>query len=67
LTFATTMTSKKIAFLEPSDSKMLPFKTENLYHTLGDRFSQNTKQAIADSPPDQRPMLILGSPEFMYH
>jgi uncharacterized protein (DUF1800 family) len=67
LTFASTVTSKKVAFLESSDLKISPLKTENLYQTLGEIFSQNTQQAIADSPPDQRPMLILGSPEFMYH
>jgi uncharacterized protein (DUF1800 family) len=36
-----------------------------LITTLGDRFSDNTRQAIASSPPQLRTALLLGSPEFM--
>jgi uncharacterized protein (DUF1800 family) len=67
LTFATIVTSKKVGFLKPSDPTSSSLKTEDLYRTLGDRFSKNTQQVIANSPPDQGAMLILGSPEFMYH
>lgn len=34
-------------------------------NTLGNRFSAQTRQAIAASPPQLRAALILGSPEFM--
>ena len=67
LTFATIVTSKKVGFLKPSDPRSSSLKTEDLYRTLGDRFSKNTQQVIANSSPDQGAMLILGSPEFMYH
>ena len=67
LTFASIMSRKKIGFLDSSAPKSLPLKPEDLYKTLGNIFSENTQQAIANSPPDQGAMLILGSPEFMYH
>ncbi len=36
-----------------------------LAQTVGDRFSIQTQQAIAASPPQLRTAIILGSPEFM--
>lgn len=37
-----------------------------LAQTVGDRFSSQTQQEIAASPPQLRTALILGSPEFMH-
>lgn len=42
-----------------------PVDANQLLITLGDRFSDNTRQAIAASPSQLRTALILGSPEFM--
>ena len=42
-----------------------PIDANQLMITLGDRFSDNTRQAIAASPSQLRSALILGSPEFM--
>jgi uncharacterized protein (DUF1800 family) len=55
LNFATTLTEK----MQPNPT------TTTLTTTLGDRFSAQTKQAIANVPPNLRSALILGSPEFM--
>jgi uncharacterized protein (DUF1800 family) len=55
LNFATTLTTK---LTDPKPQLQLSA-------TLGDRFSPQTKQAIAASPPNLRSALILGSPEFM--
>ncbi len=46
----------------------LPSQSVNaiqLAQTVGDRFSSQTQQAIASSPPQLRTAIILGSPEFM--
>lgn len=43
-----------------------PLDPQGLSKTLGDLFSTRTKQALAASPADLRPALLLGSPEFMY-
>jgi len=46
----------------------LPSQSVNavqLAQTVGDRFSTQTQQAIASSPPQLRTAIILGSPEFM--
>jgi uncharacterized protein (DUF1800 family) len=42
-----------------------PIDAVQLTTTLGDRFSDQTRQTIAANPPQLRAALILGSPEFM--
>ncbi len=46
-------------------TSVLPVDFSQLTATLGDRFSPQTHQAIAASPPPLRSALVLGSPEFM--
>jgi uncharacterized protein (DUF1800 family) len=60
LSFATAIASGRMP-LAPS----LALDDRQLKTTLGDRFSAQTQQAIATSPPQLRAALILGSPEFM--
>lgn len=54
LSFVTSLTKAKS--LDPAQ----------LTRTLGGAFSTQTTTAIASSPPQLQPALILGSPEFMY-
>ncbi|AFY55579.1 hypothetical protein Riv7116_3104 [Rivularia sp. PCC 7116] len=37
-----------------------------LANTLGNNFSAKTQEVLNESPPKQRAVIILGSPEFMY-
>ncbi|MBE9011019.1 DUF1800 domain-containing protein [Pseudanabaenaceae cyanobacterium LEGE 13415] len=46
-------------------SRNNPIDANQLMKTLGDRFSDQTRSAIAQSPPNLRSALVLGSPEFM--
>ena len=46
-------------------NKKQPVKYQKLRATLGNNFSQTTKDAIANSPPRLRSALIVGSPEMM--
>ena len=46
-------------------SASTPADAVQLVKTLGDRFSEQTRQTIAANPPQLRAALILGSPEFM--
>ncbi len=46
-------------------NKKQPVKSPQLRATLGNNFSQTTKDAIANSPPRLHSALILGSPEMM--
>ncbi len=46
-------------------NKKQPVKSPQLRVTLGNNFSQTTKDAITNSPPRLRSALILGSPEMM--
>jgi uncharacterized protein (DUF1800 family) len=46
-------------------AKAKPVDVQQLRQTLGDNFSAQTKQVIADSPPKLQAALILGSPELM--
>ncbi|ELS01427.1 hypothetical protein Xen7305DRAFT_00011310 [Xenococcus sp. PCC 7305] len=46
-------------------NKKQPVKFPRLKVTLGNNFSQHTKNAIAKSPPHLRSALALGSPEMM--
>lgn len=48
------------------NSAVVSVDSIQLSQTLGDRFSSQTQQAIAASPPNLRAALILGSPEFMH-
>jgi uncharacterized protein (DUF1800 family) len=80
LNFATNLGNGKLSNLftfVPVDSALMGMtpastqiaiqvKSDELINDLGDNFSQNTQQAIAQSPPEIRLALILGSPEFMY-
>lgn len=62
LSFATTFSKL------PADRKLQNTSSGNavqLAQTVGDRFSSQTQQAIAASPPQLRTAIILGSPEFM--
>ena len=45
--------------------KAIPLDSEQIINTLGNYFSDKTQSAIADSTPQIRTALILGSPEFM--
>ena len=47
-------------------NKKQPVKSPQLKVTLGNNFSQTTKNAIKNSPPRLRSALILGSPEMMH-
>jgi uncharacterized protein (DUF1800 family) len=47
-------------------AKAKPLDAAQLTHTLGNPFSAQTTAAIAASPPQLQPALILGSPEFMH-
>ena len=67
LNFSQIMAGKNIPFLTANSSEMLPLKKQDLYKTLGNAFSDNTRKVIADSPASKQAMLIFGSPEFMYH
>ncbi len=55
-----------------TDNKNKPRRTNNpvdfteLTNTLGNNFSPKTQEVINTSPPEQRAVIILGSPEFMY-
>ena len=60
LSFATTFSKL------PADRKPQNTSSGNavqLAQTVGDRFSTQTQQAIAASPPQLRTAIILGSPE----
>ncbi len=46
-------------------NKKQPVKYQQLRATLGNNFSQTTKDAIANSPPRLHSALVLGSPEMM--
>ncbi len=48
----------------PSSNQPIDF-TE-LANTLGNNFSPKTQQVLNSSPPKQRAVILLGSPEFMY-
>jgi uncharacterized protein (DUF1800 family) len=50
----------------PREKVALVINPEDLMATLGNNFSPKTQQAIAQSNPNIRAALILGSPEFMY-
>ena len=67
LNFSQIMARKNIPFLRANLSNTLPLKTRDLYKTLGNTFSDNTRKVIADSPASKQAMLLFGSPEFMYH
>ena len=43
-----------------------PVDSIELKNTLGNNFSPKTQEVISSSPPNQRAVIILGSPEFMY-
>ena len=43
-----------------------PVDSIELTNTLGNNFSPKTQEVISSSPPNQRAVIILGSPEFMY-
>ncbi|BAY83321.1 hypothetical protein NIES267_28080 [Calothrix parasitica NIES-267] len=43
-----------------------PVDSMELTNTLGNNFSPKTQEVINSSPPNQRAVIILGSPEFMY-
>ncbi|MGB6296473.1 MAG: DUF1800 domain-containing protein [Rivularia sp. (in: cyanobacteria)] len=43
-----------------------PVDSKELTNTLGNNFSPKTQEVIDSSPPKQRAVIILGSPEFMY-
>ena len=43
-----------------------PVDSTELTNTLGNNFSPKTQEVINSSPPNQRAVIILGSPEFMY-
>lgn len=43
-----------------------PIDDTELTNTLGNNFSTKTQEVINTSPPKQRAVIILGSPEFMY-
>ncbi|MEM9273335.1 MAG: DUF1800 domain-containing protein [Cyanobacteria bacterium P01_F01_bin.143] len=58
ISFATAISSGTL-------NKKQPVKSPQLKVTLGNNFSQSTKDAIAKSPPALRSALILGSPEMM--
>ena len=60
LDFATTLATGRFGNGQPVDPMTLT-------QTLGDRLSTKTQAAIAQSPPNLRAALILGSPEFMQH
>jgi uncharacterized protein (DUF1800 family) len=60
ISFATALTSGKLPL-----ATMTPLDATQLSTTLGNPFSAKTQRAIATSPPQLRPALILGSPEFM--
>jgi uncharacterized protein (DUF1800 family) len=47
-------------------TKANPLDAAQLSRTLGSNFSAQTTAALATSPSQLRPALILGSPEFMY-
>jgi uncharacterized protein (DUF1800 family) len=47
-------------------AKAKPLDTAQLTRALGNPFSAQTAAAIATSPPQLQPALILGSPEFMH-
>ncbi|WP_413168215.1 DUF1800 domain-containing protein [Capilliphycus salinus ALCB114379] len=42
-----------------------PVDSQKLIETLGDNFSENTREVINKSSPDLKAALILGSPDFM--
>jgi uncharacterized protein (DUF1800 family) len=43
-----------------------PIDNTELANTLGNNFSAKTKEILNTSSPEQRPVIILGSPEFMH-
>ncbi len=47
-------------------ARLKPLDAARLTRALGNSFSAQTSAAIASSPPQLRPALILGSPEFMH-
>jgi uncharacterized protein (DUF1800 family) len=47
-------------------ARLKPLDATQLIRTLGNPFSAQTSAAIAASPPQLQPALILGSPEFMH-
>ncbi len=67
LNFATALASGKFppapALATPNRDRQI--NPDPLALTLGQPFSPKTQQAIAQSPPELRAALILGSPEFM--
>ncbi|OLP17669.1 hypothetical protein BST81_15225 [Leptolyngbya sp. 'hensonii'] len=69
LNFATVLASGRLpalsAGIKASGKPVPSVDGIRLAQTLGDRFSPNTTTAIAQSPPQLRAALILGSPEFM--
>lgn len=42
-----------------------PVEAQKLIETLGDNFSENTREVIENSSPDLKAALVLGSPDFM--
>ena len=63
LSFATSLTKLPNSKLQTPNA--LSGNVIQLAQTVGDRFSSQTQQAIAASPPQLRTAIILGSPEFM--
>jgi uncharacterized protein (DUF1800 family) len=76
LNFATNLGSGKMPLLllpvkstdmaTTRQKSAIVINSDELITTLGDNFSPKTQQAIAESNPNIRAALILGSPEFMY-
>ncbi|MDJ0619407.1 MAG: DUF1800 domain-containing protein [Calothrix sp. MO_192.B10] len=70
LSFATALAAgrfrKKIVTDNPQKPRRQPVNTIALTNTIGNRFSQNTKQAMDMAPPKLRAAIILSSQEFMY-
>lgn len=73
LNFATELGSGRLPLLgtlnNPTKNKNInrlqPLDATQLVNTLGNSLSPKTQSAIANSPPELRPALVLGSPEFM--
>jgi len=65
INFATTIASGRLPLGAPNSSRSTPVEPVQLANTLGNSFSAQTQNAIAQSPPNLRAALILGSPEFM--
>ncbi len=63
LSFATTFSKRPNSQLQTPIA--LSGNAVQLAQTVGNRFSSQTQQAIAASPPQLRTAIILGSPEFM--